>query len=348
MRQVVVLIVVVLLVGACAGERAVSLVPATAHEGPAPSSTPALVLTAAPINPAPSSTPDLYTGRIRHRFDVLPSQHRYDAESSVVYAVEPEERLTAELGTINMFPDTKEISLVLLMNYEQAGFQIDSQEYTGAFNFELEPGEEVTFDFTSEPLSEGYYDFALVMIVDLHHNTALDTRSRMRTTFTPVTRRSIFVGDASAPDTSFLPFEEAVEDPGGGFSDALFLTDSPESFNLFSEQQVRAGTTVELFIRLSVPDYIMRDDSMAAPVALVGFLDEEIIPINDQPVIYGSARRGEITTLPVTITAPREPGLYSFFIHRFPNPYTEVLRLGSQDRGFYSLSTQRVVLEVVP
>ena len=302
---------------------------------------------------------DVYSGGIRSRFESAPHQQDEDYDPSLyaagstsrIYLVEPGSALQGELGLWNHFPDLKPVKLLLLLNYQQVEFHLDEREFATSFDIDLLPDEIYTFTLTTLPLAEGYYDFALVIVVN-PENAAKDTRSRARTTFTPVIRRSVFVGGAMPPGVDFKPFQNVAEDAEHRYTDALFLTDKTRGFNQWpgSGRKVAPGKVFNLFLRFATPNYTARPGVDAkvdgVPFAFVAFMDDQVVPFGEDPVVYGRGFRGEIVTIPIKIVAPGTSGVHQFFIHRFPNPYNAVKVEGPVDRSFYSLSTQRVVIEV--
>ncbi len=288
-------------------------------------------------------------------FNSSPSQRRFaetspNAQHPYIYQVTPGDSFEGMLGLINTFPDTKEASLMLLMNYAQAEFQLDTGSFVYSTDLEMPRDKVFYFRFTTRPLSEGYYDLALVMVIN-PHNSGMDTLTRVRTTFTPVIRASIFVGDAALPVVQSEPFANVTPDPQGRHTDALFLTNQPDGFTYWPGATVSPGEKLNLFLRFSIPSYIVlpgRSIDSEVPVAFVGFMDDSVVPIDEEPTLYGKGKRGGVVTVPVSVVAPQHAGIHQFFIHRFPNPYTEVLSTEPLGGGFYSLSTQRVVLDVEP
>ena len=295
---------------------------------------------------------DEYGGGIGSRFDSTPDQQRYDDPSDTagsftwgVYQVEPGDALQGELGLLNHFSNTMPVRLLLLMNYEQAEFQLDDRGFASSFETELLPDQVYTYTLTTGPLEEGYYDFAMVVVIN-PEITAMDTLSRVRTTFTPVIRRSVFVGNAMPPTIEFQPFQTVMDDPNGG--SFPILTDKSRKFNLWPGpgRKVAPGVEFDIFLRFGTPDYTARrggdlnkDD---VPIALVAFMDDQVVPIGVDSVVYGKEYRGEVVTIPITVVAPKTPGIHQFFIHRFPNPYVRMRK----DVLVDSLSSQRIVIEV--
>lgn len=304
--------------------------------------------TALPNTTTPASD-EAYRGGINTHFDSVAGQHRYapsQDKMSSVYNVTPGEALQGELGLWSTFPDTKHVTLILLLNYQQAQFRLNDQPVADSIDLDLISDQQQKYQFSTQPLVKGYYDFAIVIMVD-PYNTAMDTRTRIRTTFTPVIRGSVFVGDVKPPTMQFEPFQN-TEKVGERFSDLCFITEQSNGLNQWPGQQVAPGEKLSLFVRTVPLKGNVRPDAAAqtVPVALVAFMDNHVVPIGDQPAVYGLTQHGEISTLPITITAPNQVGKHQFFVHQFPNPFVETITTSQGEQSFYSLSTQRIVLDV--
>lgn len=312
---------------------------------------PPALLSASPAKIVTTASVDRYGGAINLRFDSIPPRQRTPsaanpALSDRVYQLSPGEALRGDLRLLQTYPDPKRVRLMLLLNYRQVPFQVDNQVATNAFEADLRPGLEANFHLATQQLARGYYDFALIVVVD-PHNTLLDGRTRFRTKETPVLRRSLYVGTASPPTVTYEPLTSTMIT--GHISDLLMLTEQPQGLDLWPGRHVAPGERLNLFVRTSPLKGNVRAAApaeTAVPIALVAFMDDHVVPIGTAAVVYAAVRPGEIGTLPITVTAPLNPGVHQYFVHQFPNPYVDATLTGSGDHSFYSQSTQRIVLTV--
>lgn len=301
-----------------------------------------------PLPTEPSATPTVssrnesYSGGLRTLFVSEPGQLRGMENKAPYFQVNPGDSLRGQVGLVNEFPDTKQVLFFLMLNYAQSDFAVEGGEFASSYRATLKPGAELSLQVRTRTLLEGYYDIAWVFVID-PDNLQVDTRSRARTEWTPLNRSHAFVGSASPPVLNLKPFDNLILNPSSGYSHLFSLEASAESFDLWSEVIVKPGAWLNFFVRFGVPSSQVLNGQDQVPIALIGFLDYRQVKLNDQDVIYGLAKNGYITTIPLRLQAPRTPGTYQFFVHRFPNPYTPV---GLSTVPFNSLSTQRIVIYV--
>ena len=207
----------------------------------------------------------------------------------------------------------------------------------------LTPNTIVSQTLHTQPLAEGYYDLVLVLILDAQR----DPRT-FDTMFTPVERRSVYVGAASPPVIAYPPFAQSeTTDRSTG---TVFLSDAPDSFTIWSGTQTAPGEHISPYLRFSPRkgnlDTAQHPDG-AVPVALVAFLDNHVVPIGGDAVTYMLAREGELATMPIAVDVSQTVGPHHLFVHVFPNPYTEPVTSTSFQTTFVSDSSQRTTFTVI-
>ena len=198
----------------------------------------------------------------------------------------------------------------------------------------------------SAPLPQGYYDLALIVapVPDLNQRELpYFTRAQF-----PV-RAGAHVGvDAAPPAVTFPLFDPgAIND--GVDADILWFGQEPHQAGLKSSQAVSTGADVTLTVNYRLALNAGADDlpaDIAVPVAIVGILDDRVVPINGKPVWYGSAIPGRLSYLPVTVRVPDAAGAHQFFLQQFPNPYTDVAWAETSGRAQVGVSSQRLILDV--
>lgn len=287
-------------------------------------------------------TPETYSGGLRTRFESIPSQRQYASdEFPGAFQVQPGQPLEGEFAAINNFPDTKEGLLLLLLNYRQQMFRVNGEDALPFYQFTFGSGEQISFSLTTELLAEGYYDLAWVVIVD-PYKADPDLLSRVRSSFSPVLRRSVYVGDVAPPRIAFQPFAGVTAD-SSPYNEALYITEREDRLGPWPEFEVRPQESVQAFLRFGVPRYEDPTDKKEVPMAFVAFMDYQQVPLGtDQPALFGLAKAGEIVTVPLTI-AEKGEGTHFYFIHRFPWPYTPIM---GETRGLQSQATPTVIIHV--
>lgn len=297
------------------------------------------------------------------RQDATPKAGTFDPYSQIM-RMDPGSPLVTRVGLIWSYPDAKNVRLMLLANYRQIAFSLEPltpvaddhplpssqtpplpRDLHGSATVFLEPAVEVNYILTAASLPAGYYDLALVVVLDPDKTQG---ELRYSTAFTPIARAGLFVGDSSPSMPALAPLDSNPRE-NSRLGDLCLLTPNPTSSQNWPGQTVKPGDEVNLFLRLQPFIGAKRPGSPASepiPVALVGFLEDEAVEINGKPVIFGTVRTGELSTIPLSFTAPREPGTYQFFVHRFPNVFTDPVVDNPGDRSFSERACQRIVLEV--
>lgn len=306
------------------------------------SPTPALV--PAPIPTQTTSKDESYSGGLRTLFVSEPSQLRGIDKRAPYFQVEAGDALRGELGLVNEFPDVKDVVLILMLNYKQSLFAVEQNDLAATYLLTLEPGQEIHLHVRTQSLPTAFYDVAWVFVVD-PDNLATDTLARARSEFVPINRSNVYVGNTLPSTPQFTAFEQTQPDPDSHYAFLFSLEQTADSFDLWPEVTVPPDTPLHFFVRFGVERTEVVDSRADVPIALVGFLDNHQVKINAQDVIFGLARQGKITTVPITIQAPHEPGPHLFFIHRFPHPFVQI---GTSSIPFQSLATQRVLIHVSP
>lgn len=272
--------------------------------------------------------------------------------------------LRATVGFLQSYPETKPFRIFVLLNYQQASIGVqeipnpdDAQAGVATptmhdgplqpfIEFEIPPNVDRYFRIWTAPLEEGYYDLALIVVPDP------DQTQRELPYFTTArltTRASVYVGDEAETPTLDYPLLDPTPAADSGFGELLWFGQEPHRAGLRSAQSVTAGETVTLTVNYQPYAGSLADDTppgAALPVALVAILDNQVVPINDQPVLYGSALPGHLSYVPVTIQVPREPGVHQLFIQQFPNPYVDAKLAEETGSEFFGDSSQRFILDV--
>lgn len=290
---------------------------------------------------------------------------RYD-DSREVFQLQPGDPLHAELGFVQWFSEAKPFRVFLLLNYRQALFTarpvagheesglapvatpITALEANGPNNvleFTAPPERELYFDLRTESLAPGYYDLALIAVPDPDAN---QRELSYWTTAQFAIRRSIYVGDAATPPTFAYPLVDPTPAPDSGFSELLWFGREPHNTRLKGEQRVAPGEEVTLLLNYqpyagNLADAAPPDTPL--PVAFVAFIDDRVVPLNDQPVLYASALPNRLSSFPVTVRVPDAPGIHQIFIQQFPNPYVDPKVAEETGRELFGISSQRFILD---
>lgn len=286
-------------------------------------------------------------------------------DQQFIFQVAPGAPLRATFGFFQSYPETKTFRVFFLLNYAQipVGYQeipapdwdappeatpsaIPGGQLHRVLEFSVAPEIERYYTIWSAPLPQGYYDLALIVAPDP------DLNQRELPYFTraqfPV-RASVYVGtDAAPPAVTFPLFDpEAIND--GVDADILWFGQEPHQAGLKSSQAVSAGADVTLTVNYRLALNAGADDlpaDIAVPVAIVGILDDRVVPIKGKPMWYSSAIPGRLNDLPVTVRVPDAPGVHQFFLQQFPNPYTDVAWAAASGREHVGVSSQRFILDV--
>jgi len=301
-----------------------------------------------------------YSGGFSITFDSAPKQQLGDSGQRV-YTVRPEAPLRGVVGIRNEFPDRKSVRVLLLLNYEQQHFSMTSMDMEQASDqgnelreesplresaeFAIEPLGERWFDFVTLPLDPGYYDMALIFVPD---PLATQAELRYRTTLRPVIRASVYVQGGSPPQVDFPPLDPEARE-NDGYGEVCWLTAAPYSLQLTPGTRAKPGEDVTFFLSLQPHVAALEGTppgTVSVSLALVAFMDDEVVPMNGEPAVFASAQPGYLSAFAVTITAPPEPGVYQFFIQQLPYPFVDVAEADQAGRVLVAESTQRVVLEV--
>lgn len=329
-----------------------------------------LLLSFGPANSSTGASQDVdegtFRGGLAFSLSTVPSQQKVPGRHDV-FQIAPGEQLQAELGFRSHYAEAKAFRVILLLNYEQAkiGFRLtpaplDEQNSSASpvaspiveplhhiMEFVAPPEEELWFQIWTAPLAAGYYDLALVFVPDPE---LTQSELRYSTTFRPSARASVFVGEAALPPTIEYPLlDPEAQSIDSVYGDSLLFGPDPYSGQMYGSQQVSPATDVTLGLNFvptaeNLPDNQLPESPL--PTAFVAFIDDRVVPINGQPVLYGSARPGTISWMPITVQAPEEPGTYQVFVQQFPNPYIDPAWAEETGREFIAESSQRFRLEV--
>lgn len=199
---------------------------------------------------------------------------------------------------------------------------------------------------------------------------------------------TLFVETYSFPELEFAEFPTGPSSERGTGSPRLFATTisdtlAPEGFphpNMLQEAsetfqavplQVQPGATIQFYL-MSAHDeqalyyqaaeqFGLGVDQTVLPMVITTFIDTRQVPLNSDfsnGPVYTRIPRGEEVVIPVSITAPEEPGIYSFYAIYQEGPYLPEGELIPQEDGgviyeyFGDLTdpatTNRVVFEVIP
>lgn len=287
--------------------------------------------------------------------------HRFD-----VFQVRPGDPLRAEFSFIQWYPDPKPFRIFLLLNYRQADFaarQVFSRAeerrvalaspialpqpgvLAHVLEFTVAPEAQVDFDLSTEPLAPGYYDLALVIVPEPDQN---QRELPYWTVRQMISRASVYVGDAATPPTFAYPLVDPTPAPDSGFSELLWFGREPHNTRLKGEQRVAPGEEVTLLLNYQPYAGNLADAAppdTPVPVAFVAFIDDWVVPLNDQPVLYASALPNRLSSFPVTVRVPDAPGIHQIFIQQFPNPYVDPKVAEETGRELFGISSQRFILD---
>lgn len=307
-----------------------------------------------------------YSGGVSLLLACVPEQC-LDADQQHVFSLEPGTPLRAELGFVQWYPEPKQFRVFVLLNYRQTEFAArqdttrskgdraplaspiaftSSGEMSHVLEFTAPPEEEIYFQLTTEPLAAGYYDLALIVVPDPYQN---QRELPYFTTNQTSTRASVYVGGAEPPALDY-PLIDPAPAADSGFSEVLWFGQEPHKAGLKSGQEVAAGEDVTLTVNYQPYAESLADDlppDSPLPVAIVAIIDNRVVPLNGEPVLYASALSNRLSYLPVTIRAPDEPGSYQLFIQPFTNPYVDAEVAEETGREFFGVSSQRFILDVV-
>lgn len=249
------------------------------------------------------------------------------------------------------------IRFFLLLDYEQAPFlvhQVEAVEdavdiqaaapppalpFAETLDVTASPATLQAYRFWTEPLGPGSHALAFVVVFDPER---LQAELPYDTAFRPTLDASVEVPPATMPTPRFPPLDPSpVEAPQ--FTNLLLLSNEPGGTKRSSGQRARPGEEVRFFLRYQPHAAVLNDGVTGdgtVPVALVAFIDDRVVPMNGHPVVYASARVGSLSTLPITVRAPDEPGVHQLFLLAFPQPY--------RDRHPFFGATHRATIEVTP
>lgn len=307
-----------------------------------------------------------YEGGMSILLACVPPQCR-DANQQHVFRLEPGTPLQAEFGFVQWYPEPKQFRVFVLLNYRQVEFtahqdttrsqsdlapmaspiaSANAGEMSHVLEFIAPPDEEVYFQLTTEPLTVGYYDLALMVVPDPYKN---QRELPYLTDNQFSTRASVYVGDAAEPPTLEFLLIDSAPAADSGFGEVLWFAQEPHKVVLNSSRQVAAGEDVTLTVNYqpyaeSLADTLPPDSPL--PVAMVAVIDDRVVPFNGEPVLYGSVLPNRLSYIPVTVRAPDEPGAYQLFIQPFANPYVDAEVAEETGREFFGVSSQRFILDV--
>lgn len=306
-----------------------------------------------------------YSGGISIMLDPLADQRRF-ADRQDVFQVAPNLPLRAELGFVQWYPESKQFRIFLLLNYRQVEFAIahnlndavgtaqplNSSNIAPAAGqlhhvqeITVPPDEEFYFNLWTEPLAAGYYDLALIIVPDPYQN---QRELPYFTTSRATMRASVYVGDTSVPPEVSFPLIDATPGEDSGFSELLWFGQEPHKAGLLDGEAVAAGENVTLIANYQPYAESVADElppGTPLPVAFVAIVDDRVVSLNGQPVLYGSALPGQLSYLPVTIHVPADPGIHQLFIQQFPNPYIDAKAAEESGRELVGESSQRFILD---
>ncbi len=314
-----------------------------------------------------SATPEVrnYSGGVSISLACTPGQCR-QADRQDVFAVEPGTPLRIEFGFVQSYPEAKEFRVFLLLNYQQTPFAVrqDTERVTSdraslgtpisvsnagemqpVLEFTAPQERELYFNLWTEPLAAGYYDLALLVVPDPHKT---QRELPYWSIYRFPSRASVYVGDSSTPPTMDFPLIDTDPHSADGNGELLLFGREPYNLGQKGEQAVQAGEDVTLVMNYQPYAESLTGEpapDVPVPAAFVAVIDDRVVPLNGQPVVYGSALPGRISYFPVTVTAPSDPGTHQLFVQHFPNPYVDVVEADETDRDLFAMSSQRLILD---
>ena len=157
-------------------------------------------------------------------------------------------------------------------------------------------------------------------------------------------RATVYVGDDARPPTIAFPLVDSEPGAAAGLSELIWFGHEPHKAGVKGAQQVIAGQSVTLTVNYQ-PYSRRKAGENPLPVAFVAILEDRVVPLNGQPVFYGSVLPHRLSYLPITIRVPDAPGLYQLFVQPFPHPYVDAREAARTRRDLYAISSQRFILD---
>lgn len=316
---------------------------------------------------AQQSTPQVttYTGGVYTMLSCTSGQCR-QADRQDIFAFEPDTALRLKLGFVQSYPEAKEFRVFLLLNYQQTQFAVrqdmgrittdlaplgtpiampDAGEMQPVLDFTAPPERELHFDIWTEPLAAGYYDLALLVVPDLHKT---QRELPYWTVYRLISRASVYVGGSATPPTLEFPLVDPAPHEDSGFAEWFNFGRGPYNMRLYGEKVVQAGEDVTLPMNFQPFSWSEAGEPVAktpVPTAFIAVIDDRVVPLNGQPVVYGSALPYSLSSFPVTVTAPADLGIHQLFVQQFPNPYVDVAEADNAELNLFGESSQRLILD---
>jgi len=305
---------------------------------------------------------ETYGGGVSVMLDPIPSQRRYEDRQDI-FQLDPETPLQAVLGFQSYYSEPTPFRIFFLLNYAQAS--IGSRSIAAPDESEQQPlaslpqirdlhqvmeliappEEELYFQIWTEPLATRYYDLSLIVVPDPDKNQRQLPYWTVRQF---ATRATVYVGDVATPPEIDYPLIDPTPGDDSGSSELLWFGREPHRAGLKAEREVAAGEEVTLTVNYQPYTDALADDlpeGTPLPVAFVAIIDDRVVPLNGQPVLYGAAVTGRLSWLPATVQVPNEPGPHQLFIQQFPNPYVDAREAEETGREFFGTSSQRFILD---
>lgn len=305
---------------------------------------------------------ETFGGGVSLMLDPIPSQRRHKDRQDI-FQLDPGTPLQAVLGFQSYYSEPTPFRIFFLLNYAQASIgsrgipaphENDQQllaslprirDLHHVLELTAPPEEELYFQIWTEPLAAGYYDFSLIVVPDPDKNQRQLPYWTVRQF---ATRATVYVGEAASPLMIDFPLIDPTPVDESGSGEMLWFGREPHRAGLKAEQEVAAGEEVTLTVNYQPYADALADDLPAGtplPVAFVAIIDDRVVSLNGQPVLYGAAVTGRLSWLPVTVQVPDEPGPHQLFIQQFPNPYVDAREAEETGREFFGTSSQRFILD---
>ncbi len=318
-------------------------------------------------------------------------QLRLDTEMGVpsgdVYWADPNRNLVATFFFKNATPWDHTFTVICLVDYTQ----IPCQSSTPTLSVTLQAGEYQDILIEYPELSSGMHNLAVAtslhipVPVNMASPQELDDFIVQSSSFFWSDDVTVYVGSYEAPMPQIVNFPSIPSNPNFGGSLSFFITypnlqDLSEGIphpNMLQAEEI-TGQTIRVkpgqklnFSLIGTHDegatyyqvaqeFDLDIDTTSLPFVVTAFVDTQSVSINSElpgGAVFGRISRGESIVIPVSFTAPNEPGLYSYFVLYQEAPFVRNGQLiPQQDGGMlyehyvdmsHLLITNRLVFEVV-
>lgn len=319
-------------------------------------------------------------------------QLRLDAEMGVptasVYWTEPNHALQATFFLNNMMLEEYTLTILCLVDYQQ----VPCQNNQPTLSVTLLPGEHQDVLLEYPELAPGMHQLLAIAALDIPMPTDKATPETLDDFIVTSSGLSwgddvmVYAGSYAAPVPEWASFPSIPASPNfsGSLNFAITaanLHDLAEGIphpNMFLADEVlgqviQVAPGQELNFSLigtygdeamyyqAAREFNLDIDTTGLPFVVTAFIDALAVPIQrDGPAgpMFGKIPRNKSAVVPISFTAPQEPGLYAYFVLYQEDPFVRSGKLMPQQDGgllyqhymdlSHIYSTERLVFEVVP